>query len=272
MILSFISTEYNRELIMRIAMGVEYAGENFHGWQAQKDKVRTVQANVENALSQIANQPIKVVCAGRTDSGVHASGQVIHFDTDVNRTIRAWVSGGNANLPSDVNFNWATPVSDAFHARFKAYQRHYRYIINNRPTRSALTASRASWFFRPLDCERMQTAANHLLGEHDFSAYRAQACQAHSPVRTLTRLSVSRHQDQVFIEISANAFLQHMVRNIAGVLMAIGCGKADPDWSLQVLESRNRADGGVTALPQGLSLTAVDYPTELLDLSALTLV
>jgi len=246
---------------MRIALGVEYDGSLFNGWQRQDDiHVRTVQAALEQALSQVADTAIETTCAGRTDARVHASGQVVHIETQVQRTMRSWVFGGNTNLPDDVCLRWACPMPDDFHARFSAKQRHYRYIINNQTTRSALWAKRATWFFRPLDVDKMQAAANHLLGEHDFSAYRAKGCQAKSPIRTITNIKISRVADQVFIEISANAFLQHMVRNIAGVLMTIGCGQAAPDWSLAILKSQNRAEGGVTAPPYGLYLTQVDYP------------
>ncbi len=246
---------------MRIALGVEYDGSHFNGWQIQDDpKVRSVQAKVEKALSQVADEPLNCLCAGRTDAGVHASGQVIHIDTEVERSMRSWVFGSNTNLPADVCLRWAKVVPDDFHARFSARQRHYRYIINNQSTRSALWAGRATWFFRELDVDKMQQAAQHLLGEHDFSAYRAKGCQAKNPIRTITKLKIHRQADQVFIDISANAFLQHMVRNIAGVLMSIGCGKAHVDWSLEVLKSQNRAEGGVTAAPHGLYLTQVDYP------------
>jgi tRNA pseudouridine38-40 synthase len=245
---------------MRIAAGIEYDGSNFCGWQLQKDAVRTVQGEVEAALSKVAAEPIRVHCAGRTDTGVHATEQVIHFDTDAVRDERAWVFGANANLPKDVVLLWARPVSDEFHARFSAVRRAYRYVIFTREVRPTFLAGRVTWHYRDLDIERMQQAGNHLLGEHDFSSYRAVACQAKSPVRTVHSLKVSRSGPYIFIDIEANAFLHHMVRNIAGVLMAIGEGEQPVEWSQEVLEARDRTLGGVTAHPFGLYLTRVGYP------------
>lgn len=244
---------------MRIALGIEYAGNNFFGWQLQ-DQRPTVQASVEAALSKVANHPVKAVCAGRTDTGVHALGQVIHADVTAQRSMRSWILGANANLPQDVSVLWAQPVDDKFHARFSAQARHYRYVILNRLTRPALLAKRVTWEYKPLDIERMQAAGNYLLGTHDFSSYRAVACQAKTPVRTISRLKVSRVDEQMIIEISANAFLHHMVRNIAGVLMTIGSGEQVPEWARTVLEARDRTEGGVTAPAEGLYLCGVDYP------------
>ncbi len=244
---------------MRIALGIEYDGSRFKGWQTQIG-VRTVQTCVENALSKVANHPVRVICAGRTDTGVHGLEQVIHADVQVERPMHSWVFGGNSHLPKDVSVLWAVPVPEDFHARFSAIQRHYRYVIMNRPVRSAMWANYATGCFYPLEVEPMQEAAQYLLGQHDFSAFRAQGCQAKTPVRTISRLTVKRDGVQVVIEVSANAFLQHMVRNIAGVLMAIGAGKAKPDWAREVLDTCNRTQGGVTALPNGLYLTGVDYP------------
>jgi len=245
--------------MIRIALGIEYDGSHFNGWQTQLG-VRTVQETLEKALSKVADQPVSVICAGRTDSGVHGLEQVVHFDTTANRLPRSWVFGTNCYLPNDVNVLWATPIDQSFHARFSAIQRHYRYIILNRPVRSSLYAKRMTWFYPPLEITRMQEAAQFLMGEHDFSAFRAQACQAKSPIRTITRLEISQHEQQLWIEVSANAFLQHMVRNIAGVLMTIGTGKENPLWAKQILETRNRTQGGITAPPDGLYLKAVDYP------------
>jgi tRNA pseudouridine38-40 synthase len=244
---------------MRIALGIEYVGSDFFGWQFQPH-ARSVQGCVEAALSKVANHAVKVVCAGRTDTGVHALGQVIHADVTVQRTMRAYVLGTNANLPQDVSVLWAQPVDENFHARFSARARHYRYVILNRPTRPALLAKRVTWERKPLDAERMQAAANYLIGTYDFSSYRAVACQAKNPVRTVSRLTVSRFDEQVIIEISANAFLHHMVRNIAGVLIAIGRGEQLPEWARTVLEARDRTIGGVTAPASGLYFCQVDYP------------
>lgn len=242
-------------------MGIEYDGSDFSGWQIQpQGGVRTVQACVESALAIVANEPVRVHCAGRTDSGVHGLGQVIHFDTDAERSPHAWVFGTNANLPADVSSLWAQVVDDSFHARFSARRRRYRYVVFNRRVRPAIMASHLSWDYRPLDEQRMARAAACLLGEHDFSSFRAYACQAKSPVRTIHELTVTRRGRRIIIEIEANGFLHHMVRNIAGVLMAIGAGERDEDWVREVLAARDRQLGGVTAPPQGLTLMAVRYP------------
>ncbi len=248
---------------MRIALGVEYDGANFNGWQIQAQG-RTVQGCVEQALAQVANHQVRVFCAGRTDTGVHATGQVVHFDSDAERSERGWVRGANANLPDDVAIIWAKPVSDAFHARFSAQRRRYRYVIYSRPVRPTFLARRVTWEYRSLDIERMQAAANHLLGEHDFSSYRAYGCQAKSPVRTVHELQLSRSDDGAFImlDIEANAFLHHMVRNVVGVLAAIGAGEQPVDWSREVLQHCDRKLGGVTAPPHGLYLVGVEYPEE----------
>jgi tRNA pseudouridine38-40 synthase len=246
---------------MRYAVGVEYDGSAFHGWQMQTG-VRTVQEQLETALAKVANHPVRVQCAGRTDTGVHAYGQVVHFDSDSKRTDRNWLLGTNVNLSEDVNVNWIKPVSDDFHARFSAIGRSYRYVIYNGFTRSSIWRNRAVWERRPLDLGLMQAAAAALIGTHDFTSFRAVACQAKSPVRTLNRLDISRDGDIFTLELQANAFLHHMVRNIAGVLISIGCGDRPVTWSRDVLEHRDRTLGGVTAPPQGLYLTGVEYPPE----------
>lgn len=244
---------------MRIALGVEYDGTRFYGWQSQPG-TRTVQECVELALSKVADHPVRVVTAGRTDTGVHALGQVVHFDTDAAREDHSWVFGANANLPDDCGVVWARRVSDDFSARFSATARYYRYVIFNRAVRPGAFGSRVSWCYRPLAVELMQAAAHHLVGEHDFSSYRALSCQAKHPVRTVHRLDVARHGELVVIDIVANAFLHHMVRNIAGVLMTIGAGEHPPEWAREVLEARDRTLGGVTAPPHGLTLMRVEYP------------
>ncbi len=246
---------------MRIALGIEYDGAAYHGWQIQPH-APTVQQVLEMALSRVADHPVRVQCAGRTDAGVHATAQVAHFDATTYRSERSWVLGANVNLPFDVNVCWAAQVPETFHARFSATGRHYRYVILNRMTRSALQRNRAVWEHRPLDAERMHRAAQRLLGRHDFSSYRAQGCQAKSPVRELRRLQVRRDGERIVLEVSADAFLHHMVRNIAGVLMAIGRGEQPETWAREVLELRDRALGGVTAPPEGLYLVGVDYPEE----------
>ena len=201
-----------------------------------------------------------MVCAGRTDTGVHASGQVVHFETSSERTERGWLLGANSNMPDDVNVTWVKPVVDDFHARFSATSRSYRYRILNRVQRSALHRHRAWWVYQPLDDKRMHAAAQLLLGRHDFSAFRAAGCQASSPVRDLTQMSVSRRGDWLTLDVSANAFLQHMVRNITGMLAAIGLGEREVAWASEVLESRDRTAGGIAAPPHGLTLVAVGYP------------
>jgi len=246
---------------MRIALAVEYDGSPFCGWQYQ-DHSPSVQATVEKALSKVANHPVRVICAGRTDTGVHATEQIIHFDTDARREDHQWVFGANTNLPDAISILWAREVSEEFHARFSAIRRRYRYVILNRRIRHALLAHRTVWEYRPLDETRMQAAARYLVGEHDFSSYRALACQAKSPVRTLYQLDVQRHEELITLDLEANAFLHHMVRNIAGVLMTIGAAEQEPVWAKEVLEMRDRTLGGVTAPAGGLYLTGVDYPPE----------
>lgn len=246
---------------MRYAVGVEYDGTAFHGWQIQ-DGVRTVQEQLQNALGIVANHQVKVQCAGRTDTGVHAFNQVIHFDSDSNRSIRNWLLGTNVNLPQDVNINWIKQVEDDFHARFSAVSRRYRYVIYNGLTRSSIWRNRAVWERRSLDVALMQEAAKALQGTHDFSSYRAIGCQAKSPVRTLSSLELTKNGSIISLELEANAFLHHMVRNISGVLISIGCGDRPVGWAKQVLEHRDRTLGGVTAPPQGLYFTGVSYPSE----------
>jgi tRNA pseudouridine38-40 synthase len=246
----------------RFALGIEYDGTDFMGWQRQGHAGRTVQACIEEALGKVADRPVDVTCAGRTDAGVHAAGQVIHFDSDARRNLRGWLLGVNSNLPPDVAARWIQEASPEFHARFRAIARHYRYTVLNRTTRPALARTQLTWVHQPLDAERMQAAARHLIGKHDFSAFRSVECQALHPVRTVQRLDVQRQGELVLIDAVADGFLHHMVRNIVGVLLAVGEGKRDADWSLQVLEGRDRSLGGVTAPASGLCFAAVRYPDE----------
>jgi tRNA pseudouridine38-40 synthase len=245
---------------MRVALGVEYDGRAFKGWQRLGEGRRTIQPVVENALAAIANHPVRIHCAGRTDAGVHALGQVIHLDTEARRDERAWVLGANTHLPNDVGITWARSVPATFHARHSAISRVYRYVICNRRERPAVTAAMVTWYHQPLTIEPMRLAARDLLGEHDFSAFRAAECQSRTPVRRVDRLDVWAKGTLVIVEVEANAFLQHMVRNLVGVLMAIGSGKAKPTWAREVLESRDRRLGGVTAPADGLYLVEVRYP------------
>lgn len=245
----------------RIACRVEYKGQAYSGWQFQTHSP-SVQENVEQALSKVANHPVSIICAGRTDSGVHSTGQIIHFDANVERSSYSWQMGANSNLNDDIAITWASEVDSEFHARFSAGSRSYRYIIHNVNNRSALFHRMVTTFYPALDAEKMHEAAQHLLGKHDFSSYRAAGCQANSPIRDLTAISVCRQGDFIYLDITANAFLHHMVRNIVGVLLAIGTGEQPVDWTRTVLSYKDRTKGGVTARPYGLYLVRVQYPPE----------
>lgn len=244
---------------VRLALGVEYDGSAYRGWQTQSH-APSVQDTIEDALSYVADHRVRVICAGRTDSGVHATGQVVHFDTTAVRRMRSWTLGANANLPDDVSVTWICPVGETFHARFDAVARQYRYVILNRLVRPALLRRRVSWEHDPLDVQLMAKAAVCLVGEHDFSSFRAVACQARHPVRTVHSLTVGRSGDFVYLDILANGFLHHMVRTIAGTLMAVGRGERPAAWVREVLDARNRTSGGATAPPDGLYLVGVKYP------------
>ena len=250
---------------MRIALGIEYDGTAYNGWQRQKTGLG-VQQRVEEALQLVADEPVEVTCAGRTDAGVHAAGQVVHFDTSSKRDDRGWLLGANSNLPDDISVMWARHVDDDFHARFSATGRNYCYRILNRLERSALHRHRAWWVYQPLDAKCMHEAAQQLLGEHDFSAFRAAGCQASTPIREIRSISVGREGDGdcdwIVLEVTANAFLQHMVRNIAGTLMAIGSGDESPDAMSEILASGDRKRGGIAAPPHGLTLVDVEYPDD----------
>jgi tRNA pseudouridine38-40 synthase len=250
----------------RIALGVEYDGSAYCGWQVQrqtdslKTSVPTVQGALERALSFVAAESISVSCAGRTDTGVHATAQVVHFEPGVVRSERAWLLGTNAKLPRDIAVKWVCPVEDNFHARFSATARTYRYLINNVPTRPAHAASQLTWISDPLDAALMHDEAQCLLGENDFSSFRGAGCQSNTPYRKVNHVRVWRQGQLVCIEICANAFLLHMVRNIVGVLLAVGRGEKPSGWTREVLELRDRTKAGVTAQPNGLYLVGVSYP------------
>ncbi|ENO82978.1 tRNA pseudouridine synthase A [Thauera sp. 27] len=244
----------------RIALGVEYAGDAFCGWQSQAHG-RTVQDVLESALGQIAAQRVRLHCAGRTDTGVHASVQVAHFDTDAHRPASAWVRGVNALLPAAVVVRWAVEVDDTFHARFLATDRRYRYILNNTPTRPALLAGRVGWFHLPLDEARMAAAAECLVGVHDFSAFRAAGCQAKTPVRLMHEAAVSRQGDYLLFDFRANGFLHHMIRNLVGALVYVGKGRYPVPWMRELLESCDRRGAAPTFAPDGLYLCGVSYPS-----------
>jgi tRNA pseudouridine38-40 synthase len=246
---------------MRIALTVEYDGSQYHGWQAQTG-LHTVQHVVEQALSQVADQDVTVVCAGRTDTGVHATNQIIHFDCDSERNIRGWIHGANSFLPKDVCVKWGKEMPNDFHARYSALSRRYRYVIYNSPIRPALLRSNVTWQYRPLDHQLMHEASQYLLGEQDFTSFRSVECQSKTPMRNVHRLQVSRHGDLIIIDITANAFLHHMVRNIAGVLIAVGTGRKPVAWVNDVLAAKDRKLGAETAPPYGLYLIGVVYPPE----------
>ncbi|WVD64284.1 tRNA pseudouridine(38-40) synthase TruA [Utexia brackfieldae] len=246
---------------MKIALGIEYNGCAYYGWQRQ-ETVPSVQASLEQALSKIANQSISVFCAGRTDAGVHATGQVVHFETDVHRDKVAWTLGVNANLPKDIAVRWATDVPDDFHARFSALARRYRYIIYNHPFRPAILGAGLSHYHQPLDADRMHRAAQSLLGENDFSAFRAAQCQSKSPWRNVHHVTVSRCNHYIMIDIKANAFVHHMVRNIVGSLLEVGYGNQSENWLAELLASKNRTLAAATAKAEGLYLVEVDYPAD----------
>ena len=244
---------------MKFALGVEYLGTDFHGWQLQKSGIRTVQQVVEEAISSIADHPVRVFCSGRTDAGVHAIEQVIHFETEVKREDNAWLFGGNVNLPYDVNFKWVRQVDDDFHARFNAYARQYHYKIHNTPVRSALVAAQSLWEPRALDVGAMNKAAEYLLGEHDFSAFRGSLCQAKSPIKTIEHINLTQGANEILLDIKANAFLHHMVRNIVGTLLKVGRGERKVEWVKEVLDSKQRKQAGATAEPQGLYFVKAFY-------------
>jgi tRNA pseudouridine38-40 synthase len=243
---------------VRVAAGLEYDGSGYQGWQAQKVGP-SVQAAVEEALSAVAAGSVTVTCAGRTDAGVHAMGQVIHFDTPAVRTEREWTLGANSRLPPDIALSWARTGVGDFHARFDAIARTYVYVILNRPVRSALLRDRAFWVHRRLNERAMAAGAEYLLGRHDFSSFRAAGCQAPTPVRDIAALTVRRNGDFVRLTVTANAFLHHMVRNIAGSLVAVGKGRFPPQWIDEVLDARDRRQAGMTAPACGLYLMRVDY-------------
>jgi len=243
----------------RYALTVEYDGSQFNGWQVQTG-VPTVQDTLEAALSRVANHPVRVTGAGRTDTGVHATGQVAHFESSSPRSLRSWLKGANTLLPQGASILSVSPIGANFHARFSATGRAYRYVIFNRPVAPTFLRSRVTWEYRPLDVSRMRAAAAFLVGQHDFNAYRAVACQSEGSIRELRRLRVSASGQWIWVDAEAESFLQHMVRNIVGVLLAVGAGEKEPAWAGEVLNSRDRASGGVTAPPDGLYFAGASYP------------
>lgn len=246
--------------MQRVALGVEYNGASFNGFQKQASTANTVQALLEAALSKIANEEITLVCAGRTDAGVHASEQVVHFDTLAQRPTKAWVQGVNTGLPADIRVHWAQPMSPDFHSRFSAEARTYRYVIYTGDIKPACLSQYVTWTAYTLDMEKMQQGADILVGEHDFDAFRSSQCQAHSPVRCIHSIQFSRQRNFLVMEIKANAFLHHMVRNISGVLMDVGRGAKPVSWVESILLGRDRSKASATAHPWGLYFVRAHYP------------
>jgi tRNA pseudouridine38-40 synthase len=236
---------------VRLALGISYNGQAYDGWQSQPSG-RTVQDHLEAALGRFAAQPIATLCAGRTDAGVHALMQVVHFDSPVERADFSWVRGTNTFLPPDIAVQWARPVPDAFHSRASAKSRRYAYVLLESPVRPSVEAGRVGWVFRPLDLDAMQAAAAHLVGEHDFTSFRASSCQAKSPVKTMQPVRISRRGPYWRFDFEANAFLHHMIRNIMGSLLHIGQGLAPPQWMQEVIEARSRDAASPTFSPDGL--------------------
>lgn len=243
---------------MRIAIGVEYDGSGFHGWQSQPE-LKTVQNQLALAVSAIADEQVTVIAAGRTDTGVHALEQVAHFDTNAVRPLQAWIRGVNSHLPPTIAVRWAVVVEPEFHARFSAISRSYRYVLFNHPIRPALESGRVGWYHRPLDVNKMSEAGLSLMGEHDFSSFRASQCQAKSPVKTLHEMSIRRHGDYVLFDFRANAFLHHMVRNIVGSLIYVGNGNETVDWFAGLLVAKNRTCAAPTFASSGLYFVNAEY-------------
>ncbi len=250
------------EGMQRLCLVVEYNGSNFHGFQAQSADVKTVQHELEAALSSIADESITVVCAGRTDAGVHASYQVVHFDTFAVRPLKAWSMGANARMSEGVSIQSAINVEPTFHSRFSAHSRTYRYIIYNNNARSAVLSKIATWQKRPLNVDVMKQAASYLVGKHDFSSFRASRCQAKTPVRTIQRIRIAQTKNLIVLEVKANAFLHHMIRNIMGTLFAIGFGEKPVQWMSEILTGMDRRKAAATAPSDGLYLVDVNYPEE----------
>ncbi|NJD85632.1 tRNA pseudouridine(38-40) synthase TruA [Candidatus Erwinia dacicola] len=245
--------------LTKLALGIEYDGSRYYGWQKQNE-VRSVQEKLEKALTKVADHPVVVFCAGRTDAGVHGTGQVVHFETRAQRKDAAWTLGANANLPADIAVRWVKTVADDFHARFSATARRYRYVIYNQRLRPAILSGGITHFYHPLDVEKMQHAGQCLLGENDFTSFRALQCQSRTPMRYVMHLNVSRVGAYVVVDIKANAFVHHMARNIVGSLMEIGCGNQHEGWMAELLAAKDRTLAAATARAEGLYLVAVDYP------------
>ncbi len=248
--------------MQRWALGIEFNGQDYRGWQTQQAGVRSVQQTLEAALSRVANHPVIVHAAGRTDAGVHASNMVIHFDSPSVRQARSWIMGANTLLPRDIAVRWAVPMTDDFHARFKAIARRYRYVILNHPYRPALLSGQVTHVYQTLDIAKMQLAAAKFVGTHDFSSFRAVACQSNQPVRTVSHCQLIQQGQLLILDIQANGFLHHMVRNLVGALLMVGKGGKPAEWMAELLAARSRASAPPTFMPDGLYLTGVRYPEE----------
>lgn len=248
---------------MRIVLCIEYQGSAYRGWQTQANTPQTLQAILEQAVSTVADHPAAVLCAGRTDAGVHATYQIVHFDTVAARTDRAWMLGINGLLPRDIRVCWAQGAPEHFHARYDACARTYHYVLVDRPIAPAIARDCVTWELKPLNVDAMHQACQYWLGEHDFTSFRASSCQAKHPIRRIQEAMVYRQGILVIFKVRGNAFLHHMVRNMMGTLLPIGRGDAPVEWALHVLEAKQRSAGGVTAPPNGLYLTAVEYPEHL---------
>lgn len=251
--------------IKRIILGVEYDGSHFQGWQTQPSG-KTVQDTLESALLKFTNEPISTVCAGRTDTGVHAIEQVIHFDTNLNRANHSWINGLNTFLPPSISIGWAKEIDDFdvtqlnnFHARFSAISRTYYYVLYNSPIRTSIYSKKVGWYYKPLSIDRMRAASKFLIGEHDFTVFRAASCQAKSPVKFFYSLDIEKHDNFIVFKLKANAFLHHMVRNIIGSLIFVGKGQEEPDWMGKLLISKDRSLAAPTFMPDGLYLKEIEY-------------
>jgi tRNA pseudouridine38-40 synthase len=254
-----VSKLSDNPIVERVALGIEYMGHGFKGWQRQPSAKPSLQEELEKALSRIANSPIEVVCAGRTDAGVHATHQVVHFDSPVYRNDNSWIRGVNSQLPDQIGVRWVRRVPADFHARFSATARRYRYIIDNSPTMPVIYRNAVTWHYAPLDEHAMHLAGQVLLGENDFTSFRAKECQSHTPMRNIHHLMVKRVGNLVVLDVKANAFLHHMIRNIAGVLCEVGDGRRPVEWVADVLAAKDRSQASVTAPPHGLYFVDVDY-------------
>lgn len=248
-------------MAVRVALGIEYNGSRYYGWQRQSE-ADSVQERLELALSRVANSPIQVVCAGRTDAGVHATNQVVHFDSPHVRPARAWTMGVNTHLPDNIAVRWCTEVANDFSARFSARARRYRYVIVNTPLRPGILSAGVTHIYFPLDAKKMHLAAQALLGEHDFTSFRASQCQSHTPFRNVHEVTVKRKGEYVVVDIKANAFVHHMVRNIVGSLLSIGSEDKPVEWIDELLKVKDRTQAAATAKPNGLYLVEVEYPEQ----------